>query len=230
MIVIRLLRKIFLAFLLATIIPVALLRWLPPPASMFMVRDRVEAFWSGEEDYRLHYRWTGWEKISPEAKLAVIASEDQRFVEHLGFDFKAMRRAIEHNRNGKRIHGASTISQQTAKNLFLYPGRSYFRKGLEAYFTLLIELLWSKQRILEVYLNVAQFGRGIYGVGEASRIFFHKPPDRIDGREAALLAAVLPNPVRLRVDRPSAYVQKRRSWIYRQMRQLGGVQYLEDLS
>lgn len=226
---IRFLRKTVLILLLATAIPVVLLRWLPPPASMFMILARMEALWQGDREFRVHYRWTGWDEISPQAKIAVVAAEDQRFARHLGFDLRAMKEAYEHNLRGKRVHGASTITQQTAKNLFLYPGRSYLRKGLEAYFTALIELLWPKERILEVYLNIAQFGQGIYGVSEASRIFFGKPPARIDGREAALLAAVLPNPVLLRVDRPSPYVQRRRLWIYRQMQQLGGAGYLEDL-
>lgn len=225
----RFLRKTLLTFLLATAVPVALLRWLPPPVSLFMVIARVEALWKKDRDFQVHYRWTDWEEISPEAKIAVVAAEDQRFAAHLGFDFRAMKEAYEHNLRGRRVHGASTISQQTAKNLFLYPGRSYLRKGFEAYFTALIELLWPKQRILEVYLNIAQFGKGIYGVAEAGRIFFGKPAARLNGREAALLAAVLPNPVLLRVDRPSPYVQRRQGWIYRQMRQLGGAGYLEDL-
>lgn len=221
------LRKIVLVLLLATALPVALLRWLPAPASMFMVRARADAYWRGDRNFQVHYAWTDWDKISPHAKLAVVAAEDQRFAEHLGFDFKAMQQAFEHNRRGRRVHGASTISQQTAKNLFLYPGRSYFRKALEAYFTTLMELLWTKQRILEVYLNVAQFGKGIYGVGEASRIFFGKPAAGVNGREAALLAAVLPNPILLKIDRPSRYVQRRQQWIYRQMQQLGGPGYLD---
>lgn len=227
--VIPVLRNILLIFLLATAVPVALLRWLPPPVSMFMILARMEAFWNGERDFQLHYRWADWAEISPQAKIAVVAAEDQRFAEHLGFDFRAIQEAYEHNLSGKRVHGASTISQQTAKNLFLFPGRSYIRKGLEAWFTALIELAWPKERILEVYLNIAQFGKGIYGVAEASRIFFGKPPARIDGREAALLAAVLPNPVLLRVDRPTPYVQRRRLWIHRQMQQIGGAGYLEDL-
>jgi monofunctional biosynthetic peptidoglycan transglycosylase len=222
----RILRRVLLFFLLATMIPVAILRWLPPPASTMMVLARISALMEGDRDFHLNYRWTAWDDISPHAKLAVIAAEDQLFKAHPGFDFQAMEQAWRHNQRGKRLHGASTISQQTAKNLFLYSGRSYFRKSLEAYFTVLIELLWPKRRILEVYLNIAQFGKGIYGVPEASRIFFGKPASKLESREAALLAAVLPNPVLLRVDKPSPYVQRRRLWILRQMQQLGGTGYL----
>jgi monofunctional biosynthetic peptidoglycan transglycosylase len=222
----RWVRRLFLAFLLATIVPVAVLRWIPPPTSLFMILARASAVFEGDRDFKLHYRWISWDEISPSMKLAAVAAEDQLFARHLGFDLRAIEKAFEHNQRGKRIRGASTISQQTAKNLFLYPGRSYFRKALEAYFTASIELLWPKQRILEVYLNIAQFGKGIYGVSEASRLFFGKPASRLSGREAALLAAVLPNPALLRVDRPSSYVERRRQWIFRQMRQLGGIDYL----
>lgn len=225
----RIVRRILLIFLLATLIPMILLRWLPPPTSMFMILAQAEAILKGDRNFQVHYQWIPWEEIPPHAKLAVVAAEDQLFAEHLGFDLKAIEQAFEHNQNGKRIHGASTISQQTAKNLFLYPGRSYVRKGLEAYFTAWMELLWPKQRILEIYLNVAQFGNGIYGIAEASRLFFGKPALQINAGEAALLAAVLPNPVLLKADKPSAYVQKRRGWILRQMRQLGGVGYLGDI-
>jgi monofunctional biosynthetic peptidoglycan transglycosylase len=222
----RLVRRLILAFVLATVIPVAVLRWLPPPVSTFMLIARISAWIEGDRNFRLNYRWTAWDDISPQAKLAVIAAEDQLFGDHLGFDYHAIEQAWRHNRDGKRVHGASTISQQTAKNLFLYPGRSYLRKALEAYFTALIEASWPKRRILEVYLNIAQFGKGIYGVAEAGRIFFGKPAARLEGSEAALLAAVLPNPILLKVDKPSPYLLRRRLWIIRQMRQLGGTGYL----
>ncbi|HUL10745.1 MAG TPA: monofunctional biosynthetic peptidoglycan transglycosylase [Methylococcaceae bacterium] len=224
-----LLIKAALAFFALTLLPVALLRWLPPPASAFMLEAQVLALWQGREDFNLSYRWRNWDQISPYAGMAVVASEDQSFSRHFGFDFRAIAKAWESNRDGRRIRGASTISQQTAKNLFLYPRRNYLRKGLETYFTVLIEQLWPKRRILEIYLNIAQFGDGIYGVEAASRAFFRKPARHLDAREAALLAAVLPNPIRLRVERPSALVKKRQAWILRQMRQLGGTDYLEDL-
>ena len=166
--------------------------------------------------------------------MAVIAAEDQFFPFHVGFDFQSIREAIRSNeRQAKRKHphirGASTISQQVAKNLFLWNGRSYFRKALEVYFTLLIELTWPKERILEVYLNIAQMGDGIYGVEAAAQRFWHKPAVRLNRYEAATLAAVLPNPVLYRADAPSLYVASRRDWILGQMRGLGGAAYLDEL-
>lgn len=175
------------------------------------------------------YRWTDWEAIAPHAALAVIASEDQKFPDHHGFDVEAIQMALDEARDGGRLRGASTISQQTAKNLFLWPGRSFFRKGLEAYLTVLIELCWSKQRIVEVYLNVAEFGDGLFGITAASERFFAKNPADLTADEAALLAAVLPNPARLRVDQPSPYVRERQAWIRRHMRQLGGVDLVAAL-
>ncbi|HSX63083.1 MAG TPA: monofunctional biosynthetic peptidoglycan transglycosylase, partial [Tahibacter sp.] len=166
--------------------------------------------------------------VSPALPIALVAAEDQKFPLHHGFDVEAIRDAIEDAEDGERLRGASTISQQTAKNLFLWNGRSFVRKGLEAYFTVLIELCWPKQRIIEVYLNVAEFGDGIYGAAAASDVFFHKTPGALTPRESALLAAVLPNPRRLRVDKPSAYVQRRSAWIERQARQLGGPAYLGE--
>jgi monofunctional biosynthetic peptidoglycan transglycosylase len=169
------------------------------------------------------------EQISPHAAIAVIASEDQQFPFHAGFDFDSIRDAVRESERGKRLRGASTISQQVAKNLFLWPGHSFVRKALEAYFTVLIEALWPKERILEMYLNVAQFGNGIYGVQAAAQRFWHTPARRLSSSEAALLAAVLPNPLRLHVDRPSRYVLARRDWILGQMRGLGGAGYLQAL-
>ncbi len=169
------------------------------------------------------------ESISPNAALAVIAAEDQHFPDHYGFDFAAIQDALDDQDEGKPLRGASTISQQVAKNLFLWSGRSLVRKGLEVWFTALLELLWSKERILEVYLNIAEFGDSTFGVEAASRRFFNKSASRLTAIEAARLAAVLPNPLRYRADKPSAYVLKRQRWIERQMRQLGGVTYLDRL-
>ena len=222
-------RQFLILIFLATAVPVLVLRWAPPPTSMFMIIARVSALVQGDRDFHLQYRWTPWEKISPQAKLAVVAAEDQSFADHIGFDFKEMRKAFVRNRSSKKIRGASTITQQTAKNLFLYPGRSYVRKLLEVYFTALIELSWPKQRILEVYLNIAEFGKGVYGLGGASRAYFNKPAAHLSGQEGALLAAVLPNPILLKVDHPTAYVQMRKEWIINQMRQLGGAHYLDEL-
>lgn len=217
----RIFCRLALGFLLLTVSPVVALRWLPPPASSFMLIAWANAWQEGDAQFHLDYRWTDWDEIATPAKLAVIAAEDQLFFQHSGFDFRAIERAWRHNREGRRLHGASTLSQQTAKNLFLYSGRSWARKGLEAYFTVLIEALWTKQRILEVYLNIAQFGEGLYGVGEASRRYFGKAPAQLRPPEAALLAAILPNPALLKAERPSAYVKRRQQWILRQMRQLG---------
>jgi monofunctional biosynthetic peptidoglycan transglycosylase len=161
--------------------------------------------------------------------MAAIAAEDQQFPFHAGFDFESIRKAVQHNSKSKRKRGASTISQQVAKNLFLWSGRSWARKGLEVYFTVLIEAAWPKERILEVYLNVAEFGPGTYGVQAAAQRFFRKDAARLTRREAATLAAVLPNPKRFRADRPSNYVQKRRDSIMGQMRALGGPSFLKQL-
>ena len=176
-----------------------------------------------------HYWWTDWEQMSPHVTLAVIAAEDQKFLGHHGFDVESIQDAVADAQRGGRLRGASTISQQVSKNLFLWQGRSFVRKGLEAYFTVLIELLWSKGRILEVYLNVAEFGDGVFGIAAASERLFNTVPARIEADDAALLAAVLPNPSVLRIDQPSAYVRERQSWIRAQMTQLEGQELLEAL-
>lgn len=206
------------AFAAFAVLQVLILRVVPPFTSAFMLAS----------DTAVHYDWVPWQRIAPAAGLAMVAAEDQKFPEHWGFDFEAIDKALDHNKHSRRIRGASTISQQTAKNLFLWSGRSYVRKGLEVGYTLLIETLWPKRRVLEVYLNIAQFGPGVYGVEAAAQAYFHKPAARLTRSEAALLAAVLPNPVRLRVDRPSAYVLGRASQIEGQMQSLGS-SYLNDL-
>jgi len=165
------------------------------------------------------------DKISPWMALAVIAAEDQKFPEHWGFDVGAIQQVLDNN-SGERMRGASTLSQQTAKNLFLWDGRSWLRKGLEAGMTVGIETVWTKRRILTVYLNIAEFGPGIFGAEAAAQRYFHKPASRLTIAEAALLAAVLPNPIRFRADAPSGYVRQRQQWIMRQMRQLGGEGFL----
>lgn len=208
-----------LAPLAVSVLMVLLLRVIPPLTSAFMLASDTQP---------VHYQWQPWRKIAPAAALAVVAAEDQKFPEHWGFDFEAIDKAIDHNQHSRRLHGASTISQQTAKNLFLWSGRSYFRKGLEVGFTLLLEGLWPKQRILETYLNIAEFGPGIYGVEAASQHYFGHSAARLSNHQAALLAAVLPNPERLRVDRPSAYVLERTADIEQQMDQLGSA-YLAAL-
>src|SRR4051812_32546936 len=219
---------------LATALPVVAMRWMDPWYSAFMLDAALDASRSGKPNYHTDYRWADMERISPHMAVAVIAAEDQLFPFHTGFDFKSIQQAARSNERqaGRRhphVRGASTISQQVAKNLFLWSGRSYLRKALEAYFTLLIEFTWPKERILEVYLNVAQFGDGIYGVEAAAQRYWHKPCARLDRYEAATLAAVLPSPVRFRADAPSVYVAARRDWILGQMRGLGGAAYLDEL-
>lgn len=220
---------VFFGALAALAAAVVALRWIDPPTSAFMLRDRVTALVNGEQGYVFRHEWRDWDQISKHAAVAVIAAEDQTFALHNGFDFKQIDKALTDRANGRRVRGASTISQQVAKNLLLWPGRSWLRKGLEAGLTLLIELTWPKQRILEVYLNVAEFGRGIWGVDAASRHYFRKSAARLNRPEAALLAAVLPNPMRLRVDAPSAYVRSRQQWILGQMAALGGPAALAGL-
>lgn len=224
----RVLIWLLIVLLCLTVVPVALLRFVPAWTSSFMLQYQVSRVFSEAEKPALQHRWIEWEKISPAAKLAVIAAEDQRFADHFGVDFKALGKAIKHNRTNHRTRGASTITQQTAKNLFLWPRRSWFRKGLELGYTLLIELAWSKQRVLEVYLNIVEFGPGVYGVEAASQTYFAKSADKLTYHEAALLAAVLPNPKRFKVAAPSLYVQNRAIWIRKQMNQIG-VQQLGEL-
>lgn len=209
--------------LLSSWLAVLALRWLPPPTTAFMLLDPIPRA-------RLAFFWTDWEQISPSVPVAVMASEDQKFPTHFGFDIDSIRDAIDDRRDGDQLRGASTISQQVAKNLFLWPGRSFLRKGLEAYLTVLIEATWPKQRILEVYVNVAEFGTGVYGIGAASREFFGKSPAAINDAQAALLAAVLPSPRRMRADQPSDYVRERQRWILGQMRRLRSEQVLTALN
>jgi monofunctional biosynthetic peptidoglycan transglycosylase len=218
-----------LLWLLITALPVLVLRWLHPLTSAFMLEAAAAAWRAQDHTYHTDFQWVSLEQISPHAAIAVIASEDQQFPFHTGFDFDSIREAVRASEHGRRLRGASTISQQVAKNLFLWPGHSFVRKGLEAYFTVLIEVLWPKERILEMYLNVAQFGNGIYGVEAAARRFWHEPARRVSSTEAALLAAVLPDPLRMHAERPSRYVLTRRDQILGQMRGLGGPAYLRAL-
>lgn len=214
---------------LASVLGIGALRWLDPPTSAFMLRHWVAATWAGEPRPRLYHEWVPASAIPPAMALAAVAAEDQRFPQHAGFDLVQLRQAWADYRAGKRLRGASTISQQTAKNLFLWPGQDLPRKALEAWLTLWIELLWPKQRILEVYLNIAQLGPDTFGVGAASWRFFDRPAAALTADQAARLAAVLPNPVIYRVEAPSARVERRTRWISRQMRQLGGTRYLRGI-
>lgn len=226
----RLLRScllLILAWLALSWFLVLVFRFVPPWTSAVMMERQLGALIHGESDFHLRHRWVPWNQVSPYVPLAMVAGEDQKFPFHHGFDFDSIQDAVDAADEGRRLRGASTISQQTAKNLFLWNGRSFVRKGLEAYFTVLIELTWPKQRILEVYMNIAELGDGIYGVGAASDAFFHVPPAQLSAAQAARLAAVLPSPRRFHADHPSAYVQGRANWIQQQMAQLGGPAYLQ---
>jgi monofunctional biosynthetic peptidoglycan transglycosylase len=214
------LKRLVVIGLAVTILPVVVLRWVPPPTTAFMLQKSIQARLSGLKDYKTRYHWTGWRNISPYAAQAVIAAEDQKFPVHWGFDPHSIAEAWEERQKGERIRGASTITQQVAKNLFLWPGKSFVRKGIEAYFTVLIETIWPKRRIIEVYLNIAEFGRGVFGIAAASEAFYHRTPDRLTRTQSALLAAALPNPRQLRIDRPSPYMRTRAGWILKQMNQL----------
>lgn len=181
----------------------------------------------GEKDFALSYTWRDYGQISAQLPIALVAAEDQKFPVHRGFDLEAIDKALDSNARGGRVRGGSTISQQVAKNLFLWSGGGYFRKGLEAWYTLLIETMWSKQRILEVYANIAEFGDGVYGAEAAAQAFFGKPASALTAAESARLAAVLPNPKKYSARSPGPYVQRRAAWIQRNVRNLGGPAYLE---
>ena len=229
----RLLRVFALAAIAAVVLSllaVGTLRFADPWTSAFMVEARMAA-WVDDDPrpWRLQQQWRDYDRISRQLALAVVASEDQLFPAHGGFDFKQIQKALDDAERGRRARGASTISQQVAKNLFLWNGHSWVRKGMEAWFTLLIETLWSKQRILEIYLNIAEFGRGIYGAEAAAQAFFHKPAASLSRAEAARLAAVLPNPIRYKAENPGRYVLRRQAQIEAQMVALGGTSYLSTL-
>ncbi|EIK54926.1 monofunctional biosynthetic peptidoglycan transglycosylase [Stutzerimonas stutzeri TS44] len=227
----RLLRRtvrVLLYSLAASALLVLLLRWVPPPFTALMVERKIES-WVDGEPIDLQREWRPWQELPDDLKMAVIAAEDQKFAGHWGFDIAAIRAAFSHNASGGSLRGASTLSQQVAKNLFLWSGRSWLRKGVEAWFTALIELLWPKQRILEVYLNSVEWGEGIFGAQAAARQHFGVGAPYLSTRQACLLAAVLPNPREWSAGRPSTYVSNRANWIRRQIRQLGGSHYLLQL-
>jgi len=209
----RLLKRIFIILFLAQFIYIILLKWMDPPITITQVSSWIRG-------HGLKRNYVNRDRISSSAKLAVIASEDQLFPDHNGFDFKSIEKAMKHNQKSKSLHGASTISQQTAKNVFLWQGRSWIRKGLEVYFTFMIEKIWGKKRILEVYMNVAQMGDGIFGIEAASENYFHKHAANLSVAEASMIAASLPNPARYTVKPVSKYVLIRSGWVQRQMNNL----------
>ncbi len=215
--------RAILAFFVSSIGMVFFFKFVPVPLTLTMLQQWV----SGGE---LHYDWVPLENISKEMAIAVIASEDQLFPDHNGFDFKSIKKAIKSNTSSNKMRGGSTISQQTAKNVFLWQGRSWFRKGLETYFTFLIELFWSKKRILEVYLNVCETGPQIFGTEAASQIYFNKSAAKLTRKQAVRVAAILPSPRKWKATNPGAYVLKRITHIERQIRQLGGINYLKSIN
>ncbi|WP_447956135.1 monofunctional biosynthetic peptidoglycan transglycosylase [Vreelandella sp. EE7] len=217
-----------LAFVLLSVALVLLFSVVPPPGSMIMAERKVQSI-INREPITITRQWRSFEDLSSNAKLAVIAAEDQRFPQHRGFDLVELRRAWQARQEGSRLRGASTLSQQTAKNVFLWSGRSWLRKGLEAWFTLLIETFWSKTRILEVYLNVAEWDTGVFGLEAAADHYFGASGGAMTERQASLLAAILPDPRNRSASRPDGQVERRSQWIRQQMRNLGGVGYLERL-
>jgi monofunctional biosynthetic peptidoglycan transglycosylase len=225
----RLVLRLLVAFALVTTLAVGVLRWVDPPASAFMLRQAWISWRAERPPPYYRYRWVDWEEMPAALPLAAIAAEDQRFPSHHGFDAVELRHAWEGFRRGGGLRGASTITQQTAKNLFLWSERSWLRKGLEAWLAALMEQLWPKERILEIYLNVVQLGPSTYGVGAASERYFDRPVGALTLRDAALLAGVLPAPGAYRLDRPSPRLERRADWIAEQTRRLGGPRYLDRL-
>lgn len=213
---------------LSTIVAVILFKFIPVFMTPTMLGRKWDAISAGESS-KVHSTWTSYNEIDRNCALAILASEDQLFPEHNGFDFDSMWKAANNNLKGKRIKGASTISQQVAKNVFLWQGRSYIRKGLEAYFTVMIELIWGKKRILEVYLNIAETGKMTFGVEAACRQYYNHSAAEVSTTEAARIAACLPNPIRFSIANPSGYVQKRTAAIKRQMKALGGKHFLNKI-
>ena len=216
--------KATLWFIGLSILSVIIFKWVPVPITPLMITRAVENKLEGK-DALLTHDWVSIENISPNLQKAVIASEDGNFLKHNGFDFKAMQKAFKNNQKGKRLKGGSTISQQTAKNVFLWQGRSYIRKGLEAYFTVLIELIWGKERIMEVYLNSIEMGNGVYGAESAARHWYRKSAVDLTKQEAAGIAAILPNPRKYKATNSSSYINRRKDKIVRVMQHIGKIDY-----
>ena len=226
--ILKILVLILLVAVVGSAMGVLLFRWVPVPRTALMTARALESWSSGKGRPQVH-AWVPLEEIAPSLGLAVLAAEDQNFAEHFGFDWQAIEKALAHNEKSRRKRGASTVTQQTAKNLFLWEGRTWVRKGFEVWFTFLLELEWSKRRILEVYLNSVEFGDGVFGAEAAARTFFRKPAKRLSPQESALLAAVLPSPRRFHADAPSDYVRGRQAWILEQMRMMGGERVVKEL-
>jgi monofunctional biosynthetic peptidoglycan transglycosylase len=216
--------KAIIVFFITSILAVIVFKWVPVPFTPLMFIRNIEQ-WSQGKPATLTHQWVSMDNISPNLAKAVVVSEDQKFSEHFGFDMEAMEKAYEGNKKGKKIKGGSTITQQTAKNVFLWPQRSYIRKGFELYFTFLIEVIWSKERILEVYLNSIEMGDGVYGAEAAAQHWFRKSAKKLSTYEAASIAAILPNPRKYKAVRSSNYVERRKNWIVRQMGYFGPLNF-----
>ncbi|WP_162426232.1 monofunctional biosynthetic peptidoglycan transglycosylase [Pontibacter pudoricolor] len=221
--------KLVLSLFLLSVAWVLLYKWVDPPATLHMVKRRAEAGKADKNEPTIKQTSVSLDEMSDQLPLAVVASEDQLFLQHSGFDMDAIMDAFKRNQKGGNIRGGSTISQQVAKNVFLWHGRSYLRKAVEAYFTVLIELIWGKERIMEVYLNIAEMGDGVFGVEAASQLYFNKPARDVGRQQAALLAAVLPNPIKYSAKNPSGFVLRKRGRIARAMGRLGGTTYIKTI-
>ena len=208
--------KTCLAFFVLSIVSVVVYKWVPVPITPLMLIRDVEQL-KNDKGVIMEHDWVPLEEISPKLQLAVVCSEDQNYLKHFGVDWGAIQKAMKENEKGKRVRGGSTITQQTAKNVFLWQGRSYLRKGLELWFTLLIEVFWSKERIMEVYLNSIEMGNGIYGAEAAAQHWFHKSAKKLSKDEAAAIAAILPNPLRYKANPANGYISGRKAWIKQQM-------------
>ncbi|MFA6246270.1 MAG: monofunctional biosynthetic peptidoglycan transglycosylase [Mucilaginibacter sp.] len=220
----RVVKLIAIVFVAASLFGVLLFKFVNPPFTWLMIQRGFERKADGK-DWKIDKKWVDFDQIADPMKRAAVAAEDQSFLENHGFDFKAIERAIQKNAKSKKLIGGSTITQQTAKNVFLYPGRSIVRKGFEAWFTILIEAFWGKKRIMEVYLNVIEMGDGIYGIEAASQAYFHKPASQLTKRQSAAIAVIFPNPLRWSATNPTRYLRHRQYLIMKNMRRLGPLEF-----
>ncbi|WP_428330395.1 monofunctional biosynthetic peptidoglycan transglycosylase [Mucilaginibacter sp.] len=222
--ILRVIKLVVIVFFIASIFLVVLFRFVNPPFTLLMIERGFEQKADGKP-WKIDKQWKSFDEIAPSMKRAAVAAEDQSFLENHGFDFRAIEKAIKKNANSKKLIGGSTISQQTAKNVFLWPGRSFVRKGFEAYFTMLMEIFWSKKRIMEVYLNVIEMGDGIYGAEAASQAYFHKPASELTNHEAAAIAVIFPSPLKWSATNPTRYLKHRQYLIMKNMRRLGPLEF-----
>lgn len=222
--ILRIVKLVAIVFVAASLFGVLLFKFVNPPFTWLMIQRGFERKADGK-DWKIDKKWVDFDHIADPMKRAAVAAEDQSFLENHGFDFKAIERAIQKNANSKKLIGGSTITQQTAKNVFLYPGRSIVRKGFEAWFTILIEAFWTKKRIMEVYLNVIEIGDGIYGIEAASQAYFHKPASQLTKRQSAAIAVIFPSPLRWSATNPTPYLRHRQYLIMKNMRRLGPLEF-----